>query len=168
MNPQEFMAADSPIAPARVVAVEDGLVWLEPMQTGSCGSCASAALCGSKGMGSLTDRLEARRFAVPGHFDLACGDVVDVVFSRGHLVQAAALAYVLPLVISLLSAIVVDSYFGRDAWTLLAALLGLVLGFVVMKYVAQGLTQRGDLQAQILRRHESVAPVVFHRQHVDV
>lgn len=162
MNNETAMAADSPIAPARVVAVEEGQVWLEPMQTGSCGSCASAALCGSKGIGSLTDRLEARRFAVPGQFDLVCGDVVDVAFSRGNLLQAAALAYLLPLVISLLCAIVVDSRFGRDAWTLLAALLGLVLGFLVMRYFAQGLAQRGDLQAQILRRHEPVAPVLFH------
>ena len=51
---------------ARVVHVEDGIAWLEPEQTTSCGSCASAAACGAgaTGIGTVARRLEQRRFAL--------------------------------------------------------------------------------------------------------
>ncbi len=63
---------------ARVVQVKDGVVWLEPEQTTTCGACAAAGQCGSKGIGSLANRIEARRFVLTEQKDLSVGERIVV------------------------------------------------------------------------------------------
>lgn len=135
-----------------MVAVEDDTAWLEPEQTGSCGGCASAATCGAKGIGTLANRLEARRFAVINEAGLCVGERVVVAFGQRTLVGAAALAYVLPLVAALLAAVVAQEIAGQDSLTLLATVFGLIVGFGLMKLVAARLTVRGVLTPRIVRR----------------
>jgi sigma-E factor negative regulatory protein RseC len=138
---------------ARVVAVDDRQIWLEPMQAGSCGGCASAAACGSKGIGTIANRLAARRFPVRSQLRLQFGEQVVVAFDDKNLVKAAAVAYVIPLLFALAAAIVVQAQAGRDGLTLLAAVAGLAAGLTVMKLVATRLEARGNFQARIVRRH---------------
>ena len=138
---------------ARVVAVEAGRVWLEPMQTGSCGSCASAALCGSKGIGSLANRLEARRFAIRNTSGLALGETVEVAFGGQNLVKAASVAYALPLLSALIGAAIMQAQVGRDGVTMLGALVGMGLGFALTKFLARRMENSGALSARIVRRH---------------
>lgn len=145
---------DEAAALARVVAVDADKVWLEPIQTGSCGGCASAAMCGSKGIGTLANRLEARRFPVSGRFGLRVGEQVEVVFGEKNLVKAAAIAYAIPLLFALLTAAIVQAQLGRDGATMLGAIFGLATGFAVMKAISARLEARGTLQARIVRRHE--------------
>ena len=146
-------AANEANAMARVVAVEAGRVWLEPMQTGSCGSCASAALCGSKGIGSLANRLEARRFAIRDTSGLALGDTVEVAFGAQNLVKAASVAYALPLLSALICAAIMQAQVGRDGVTMLGALSGMALGFALTKLMARRMERSGALSARIVRRH---------------
>ena len=143
-------------AAARVVAIEGDKVWLEPLQTGSCGSCASAAVCGSKGIGTLASRLEARRFAVDEIHGLAVGDTVELALSGRKLIQAAALAYVLPLLAALIGAGMLQARFGSDAITLLGALAGMATGFAAMRLVARRLEACGSLHARIVRHHHPI------------
>jgi sigma-E factor negative regulatory protein RseC len=85
---------------ARVVGVDpDGGAWLEPEQTTSCGHCASADSCGSKGIGSMASRLEARRFHIDAAPRLRVGDRVVVGVSDGALLKGALTAYAIPLVV---------------------------------------------------------------------
>lgn len=128
------------------------MAWLEPEQTGSCGGCASAAACGAKGIGTLANRLEARRFALRNAAGLRVGERVVVAFGQQALVGAAALAYVLPLVAALLAAVVTQELAGKDSLTLLATVGGLVVGFGLMKLIAARLTVRGALTPRIVRR----------------
>lgn len=154
-NPPDHSAAqgDETNALARVVAVEADRAWLEPMQTGSCSSCASAAVCGSKGIGSMASRLEARRFMVSGAHGLVVGETVEIAFGAQNLVKAAAVAYVLPLLSALLSAAIVQDRLGRDGATLLAALFGMAAGFLFTKLIAGRMEAKGALNARIIRRH---------------
>lgn len=139
---------------ARVVSLDARQAWLEPMQTGSCGSCASAALCGSKGIGSLTNRLEARRFAVEGIAGLRVGDTVEVAFGGRNLIKAAAIAYAIPLLSALVLAALVQARVGSDGWTMLGALSGLAGGFGLMQLMARRLEASGALNAHIVRRNQ--------------
>ncbi len=154
-QPEQPGSNDS-CAPARVVAIETGRIWLEPLQTGSCGGCAAAASCATKGIGSLANRLEARRFAIAGNFPLAIGDQVEVAFGNRHLIGAAAVAYVIPLFVALLGAAMAQALDGRDASSLLGALLGLLVGFAVSKLLAKRLETTGALQARIVRQHRHI------------
>lgn len=136
---------------ARVVAVEADHVWLEPVQSGGCGACSAAQACGSKGIGTLANRLEDRRFFVQAR-GLVVGEHVAITFGEQGLVGAATLAYAIPLLTSLSLAIAAESYAGRDALTMLGAIIGLVFGFGIMKFGASRLLARGRLQPRILRR----------------
>jgi len=77
---------------AHVVAVEDGVAWLEPEQTSSCGSCASSSACGAKGLGTTASRLEARRFKLDNHAGLVVGERVVVGIRENALVKASLTA----------------------------------------------------------------------------
>jgi sigma-E factor negative regulatory protein RseC len=149
-----YVAPDETGALARVVAIDVDQVWLEPLQTGSCGGCASAALCGTKGIGTLANRLEARRFAVRGKFALSVGDSVEVAFGNRNLVKAAAVAYAIPLLSALVCAGLIQYQAGQDGLTVLGALLGMLCGFIAMKFVASRLEADGTLQARIVRPHQ--------------
>lgn len=138
---------------ARVVAIEGGIARLEPEQQGGCGGCASASICNDKGIGTLASRLEARRFALPNHLSLAVGDRVVLGVEAQSLVLASAVAYLIPLAVSLACAILSQWHFGSDGLTLLAALAGLLPGFLIMKRVAASHTD-ADHGYRIVRRAE--------------
>lgn len=149
----------------RVVAVEADRAWLEPEQGTSCGGCASAAACGAKGIGTLASRLEARRFAIAraaasgAGFDLAelrVGDRLVVAIDDRSLLQAAGLAYGLPLAAALAAAIVAQETAGTDGMALLAAIAGLAAGLGVMKRAAARMAARGALQPRVVRRADAV------------
>lgn len=152
MEQHSNSSTDAP-ALARVVALDAGHAWLEPLQTGSCGSCASAALCGTKGIGSLSNRLEARRFAVSDIAGLRVGDTVEVAFAERNLIKGAAIAYAIPLLSALVLAALVQARVGSDGWTMLGALGGMAGGFALMKVMAGRLEARGALNARIVRRN---------------
>lgn len=137
---------------ARVVAVDAGRVWLEPEQHGGCGGCASASVCGAKGLGTLANRLEARRFVLENESGLQVGDRVVLGVREDALIKAAATAYVVPLAISLVSAGVAQWLAGSDAMTLLAAVGGLVVGAVVLRLGGNRLAARGTIVPHLIRR----------------
>lgn len=136
---------------ARVIEVGGGLVRFEPEQQGGCGVCASAAVCNDKGIGTLSSRLATRRFELPNYLALTVGDRVVLGVPAQSLLMASALAYLLPLFSSLACAVLAQWRYGQDGATLLAALVGLLPGFLVIKYLDG---RRGDpvTEFRILRR----------------
>jgi sigma-E factor negative regulatory protein RseC len=137
---------------ARVVAVEGNLVWLEPEQTGSCGSCASSGLCGAKGIGTIASRLELRRFALANDRGLRVGERVVVGVSEQALLKASGTAYALPLVAMLGLGAVAQWAAGSDGITMVGMVVGLALGLVAARFGARWLTARGQLAPRLLRR----------------
>jgi sigma-E factor negative regulatory protein RseC len=146
---------------ARVVRIEGDQVWLEPEQTTSCGHCASSASCGTReaaGMGTVTSRLQARRFLLDSTGGLGDGqkfregDRLVVGVSERALLKAALTAYGLPLLFALVSASVVQGLYGEDATTLLGMLGGLGLGLLAARLNARRLAARGELAPRFVRR----------------
>ena len=142
---------------ARVVRVEDGMVWLEPEQTTSCGSCASAAACGggASGIGTVARRLEQRRFALGGDADAALlrvGERIVVGVDARALIKAALTAYGLPLALSLAAGGLAHGASGGDLVVMASMLSGLGLGVLAARVVARHLRARGELAPHFLRR----------------
>lgn len=137
---------------ARVVAIEGNLMRLEPEQSSTCGGCSSADMCGAKGIGTLASRLETRRFALPNDLSLAVGDRVVLGVQRRSLVAASALAYVLPLALSLVCAALAQWQAGSDGITFAAAMTGLIGGFAVMKWLSSWVTPSDQTEFQVLRK----------------
>lgn len=142
---------------ARVVRVAGEQVWLEPEQTTSCGHCASSASCGTReaaGMGTVTSRLQARRFLLdnPGGQGFTEGDRLVVGVSERALLKAALTAYGLPLLFALVTASIVQGLYGEDATTMLGMLGGLALGLLAARLNARRLAARGELAPRFVRR----------------
>ncbi|MCH2221271.1 MAG: SoxR reducing system RseC family protein [Dechloromonas sp.] len=141
---------------ARVVRIEGDQVWLEPEQTTSCGHCASSASCGTReaaGMGTVTSRLQARRFRLdtPEGQGFREGDRLVVGVSERALLKAALTAYGLPLLVALVTASIVQGVYGEDATTLVGMLGGLGLGLLAARLNARRLSARGELAPRFVR-----------------
>lgn len=137
---------------AQVVAVEGNLAWLIPESGSSCGGCSSAAACGSKGIGTIASRLEARRFQLVNDAGLRVGERVVVGISENAVLRASVTAYVIPLATLLGAGALAQSVAGSDAITMAAMLAGLVLGLWLARVRAGRLLARGDLAPRFLRR----------------
>lgn len=137
---------------AHVVAVEGNMVWLEPEQTGSCGGCAASGSCGAKGIGTVANRLEARRFQMENPANLAVGERVVVGIRENALIKASLTAYAIPLATLLLSGALAQWKFGSDLATMAAMVGGLILGLGFSRLGAGRLMMRGDLAPQFIRR----------------
>lgn len=135
---------------ARVVAIEGRYARFEPEQSGGCGACASAAVCNEKGIGTLANRLETRRFEMPNELALRVGDRVVLGLPAQSLLTASAAAYLIPLACSLSCAALAQWRFGGDGASLLGALGGLLAGFLILKLT--GSRQAGEkVSYRILR-----------------
>lgn len=138
---------------ARVVSIEGAVAWLEPEQTTSCGSCASSATCGAKGIGTVASRMEARRFPLDNEYTaLTVGERVVVGVDDRSLVKASLLAYAIPLVAALSGGGIAQALYGSDLISLLSMVSGLLLGLLLARLGASHLTARGELSPRFLRR----------------
>lgn len=150
---KDFSVPDMVEGIAHVVAVEGTMVWLEPEQTTSCGSCASSSVCGAKGgIGTTANRLEARRFALENHPGLAVGERVVVGIRENALLKASLTAYAIPLATMLGAGAIAQWLAGSDGITMFAMLAGLALGLGLSRLTAGHLSSRGDLAPRFIRR----------------
>jgi sigma-E factor negative regulatory protein RseC len=143
---------------ARVVAIDGGRAWLEPEQTSSCGSCASAAHCGSSGnssapgLGTVASRIQARRFPLDNSPRLHIGERVVIGVGDRALLRASLVAYALPLLFSLTAGCLAQSAWASDAMTMASMAAGLGFGLAAARLGALWLGARGDLAPRFLRR----------------
>lgn len=145
---------------ARVIRVVGDEVWLEPEQTTSCGHCASSASCGAstreaEGVGTVTSRLQARRFVLDnpeGSQSFHEGDRLVVGVGQGALLSASLTAYGLPLLSALVTASIVQGMYGEDLLTILGMAGGMAFGLLLARFIARRLSARGDLAPRFLRR----------------
>lgn len=128
--------------PALVVRVQDDVAWVRVEAPASCGAC------GGKGCGStLYARMLHPRepeYAVGNPISAQPGERVVIGIEDGAVLRAVVSAYLIPLVLLTLGAIV-GSSFGEGG-AVLGGLLGLVLGLLRMK-----------------RQRTSGAPVILRR-----
>lgn len=140
---------------ARIVSVENGLAVLEPIQSGGCGGCSIASVCNEKGIGTLASRLEARRFTVPDALDLQPGDQVVLGIRPRSLVAASAAAYFFPLCFALVGGAWAQFHFGKDIYSLMGMVAGLVPGFLLTYLFSRKMATSGGTELQLIRQAES-------------
>ena len=137
---------------AQVVKIEGKTAWLVPEQGSSCGSCASATACGSKGIGTTASRLDNRRFRIDNDANLAVGERVVFGIRDNVLLKASITAYAIPLATLVLAGSLAQWMFGSDTITMAALFVGLVIGLGISRMEAGRLQTRGDLAPLFLRR----------------
>ena len=151
-NAIDFMAPDMIEGIANVVVLDGSVAWLEPEQTGTCGSCASSGACVAKGIGTVANRLEVRRFPLTNHPGLRVGDRVVVGVREDALVKASMTIYALPLATMFAAGFLAQWGFGSDGVTMAATFAGLGLGFAIARLRARRLSALGQMAPQFIRR----------------
>ncbi len=149
---EDFSAPAMVEGTAHVVAVEGNMAWLVPETGSSCGGCASASACGSKGIGTTASRLEARRFQLVNDVGLRVGERVVVGIRENTLLRASLTAYAIPLATLLSAGALAQWWFGSDLATMLAMFAGLALGLWLARLGAGRLLVRGELAPRFIRR----------------
>ena len=151
-NMTDFSAPTMTEGVAQVVELDGNMAWLVPESGSSCGGCSSATACGSKGIGTVSSRLEARRFQLVNDFGLRVGERVVVGIRENALLRASITAYVIPLATLLISGALAQWAAGNDFVTMAAMLAGLVFGLWLARVRAGQLMAKGELSPRFIRR----------------
>lgn len=115
----------------RVVAVEDGAVWVESIRQTACASCAARKGCGQSALAKLGQQHKNHVRALNA-FHLKVGDNVVIGVPEDVVMKGTVVAYMMPLVMMLVAAITADSFSLGDLWVSLAGVAGLALGFLLV------------------------------------
>lgn len=123
----------------RVVAIESNGLWVETIQRSTCGSCAAQKGCGQSLLARLAGHssylwvlLEGRD---PAHYRL--GDEIQLGIPEDVVVKGSLFVYLLPLLFMVLGSGLADYWFASDGLSVLGALIGLLLGGLLVRWRAR-------------------------------
>jgi sigma-E factor negative regulatory protein RseC len=117
---------------AIVTRVEGEFAFIEVKGGASaCGSCGERSRCGKPQPGP-------RRYAVRNVVGAAPGDAVVVSVPEGAVLRAAAISYLMPLLLVLLGAAIGSNLIGDGLPAVGGAATGLVLGIVALRVLSSG------------------------------
>ena len=134
----------------RVVAVEEGAVWVETIRQSACQSCSAKSGCGHSALSKLGRQSVHLRAGTTQSYTV--GDEVVIGVPEQVVVTSSLLAYIMPLVLALVFAIPVDAFTHSDGLTALAGMAGLFLGFAGLRLHFKHNQHDERYQPQVLRR----------------
>ncbi len=136
---------------ARVIAIEADGVRVETVRQSACSSCRSQAGCGQKLLAELG---QGQRFEIsvsnPRQLIIQPGDTVELGVEEVSFLQASFMVYLLPIVGLVLLALLADSLGAAEPLVIIAALVGLGLGFVAVRWWGGRDPQQCRYQPQIV------------------
>jgi sigma-E factor negative regulatory protein RseC len=145
----------------KVVAIEGDAVWVETLRQTSCGSCAARSGCGhgmlnaalpGASQGLLKARLPAEHAP-----SLKLHDQVRIELPESGFLRAASLLYAVPLLTTVLTALLADqmlipagiSQAAADLRVSIAAISGLALGLWALRIVSRRSEQDPRMQPRV-------------------
>lgn len=135
----------------RVVALEDGAVWVETRRSSTCSACSANAGCGQ----GLLDRLGVgqRRARVRALTDLrlAVGDGVTIGIREEQLLRSSLQVYLLPLLGLFAAALLAERWALGEPVVILAALGGFFAVWWLVRRHNRGRSDDPVLQPVVLR-----------------
>ena len=137
----------------RVVALDDGAVWVETVRKAGCGRCDEPGGCGN---GALARHARGRvgrvRTLNPQALPVDVGDYVLVGVPEDAVLRGAMLLYMLPLLTLLLGAAAGDRLMPGNAGAIGGALAGTAVAFLLIRVLAQRAACDPAAQPVIVRR----------------
>lgn len=138
---------------AVVMEAGDGYAWLDIQRRSACGACHAGDGCGTAVLAKVWSGRRIRVRAI-AELPLRQGDQVVVGLADGVLLRGALLAYLPPLALLLAGALLGDAAFtgtGEEP-VVLAGVVGLGLGFLVVRVLSRRLRDDPRFQPVVLRR----------------
>ena len=118
----------------RVVALEEGAVWVETLRKTTCSSCSANAGCGQGLMDKLGVGRQRGFVRVLSDLQLSLDDVVVIGIREDLVLRMAVLVYLLPLLGLLAGALLASSLELSEGLVILSALTSLFLSWLVVRW----------------------------------
>ena len=138
-----------------VTAVEEDAVWVETIQTSTCGTCVAKKGCGQRllaGIGAGSMRIRALKD--PADRTLyRVNQSVEIAIPERVVVNGSLFVYLLPLVFLVAFSGFAHHYWLSETASILSGLLGLSLGGLFVRYHAQ--LSKNDAQLQPILLYSS-------------
>jgi sigma-E factor negative regulatory protein RseC len=136
---------------ARIVAVDDDGVWVETVRQSTCGTCSAQKACGHGLLNQISNGRRNLVKVLPGTVNRErchIGDDVVISIPESVVLKGSMIVYMLPIISMLAGAAFMSTLFGSspDAGAALGSILGLALGFAVVRW--HGLRHKDDAQYQ--------------------
>ncbi|WP_421865654.1 SoxR reducing system RseC family protein [Motiliproteus sp.] len=136
---------------AEVVEITDQGVTVETVRRSACDSCRSQSGCGQKLLAELG---QAQRFQIiavnPKQLPLSPGDRVELGIEERSFLQASLITYLSPLLGLVLCALLGQGLGLAEPMQILLGVVGLVFGFVGVRWWGRGERQGCQLQPKIV------------------
>ncbi|MCB1700709.1 MAG: SoxR reducing system RseC family protein [Pseudomonadales bacterium] len=147
------------IETGRVVALEDGALWVETIRQSTCGSCAANKGCGHGLLNRIADGRTGYVRVLSGAVaaeQCAVDDQVRIGIPEQVILRGSMLIYMLPLVCMLAAASALQVLWpatgpGAPEWAAIGgAVIGLAIGFSLVYWHAWRHSNDRDLQPTLL------------------
>ena len=145
------------IETGRVVAVEadEEALWVETIRQSTCGSCAANKGCGHGLLNRISDGRTGYVRVLSGAVaarQCEVDDQVRISIPEQVILRGSMLVYMLPLVVMMAGAVVADVLWSAagQGGTVVGAILGLALGFALVRWHAWRHRQDRALQPTVL------------------
>lgn len=124
---------------AKIVAVEKEAVWVETIQTSTCGSCVARKGCGQallSGLGTKPNyvRVLLDQNNLSSHY--AVNQFVTIGLPESIVVKTSLFLYLLPLMLMIVFAMVGQYYFVNELFVILMAGFGLFFGGFLIRLLS--------------------------------
>lgn len=118
--------------------IDEQFALVQSSQGGGCGQCSGKG-CGASKLSQLFCN-KPRQFRVENQIRARVGDEVMISVAEGAVLRSIGLVYLMPLVLLFVCAALAGSLAvqaeQRDGYAALGALFGLVVGFVMARWIA--------------------------------
>lgn len=122
----------------RVVAVEDGWIWVETIQTSSCTACSAKSGCGQSLLNSIfAGKRHYVKVSTKGfHAPVQLHDEVELAIPEDVMLKGSFWVYLLPLLL-LISGALLGEHFqlteNMDVSAAIGALIGFLAGLMALR-----------------------------------
>ena len=140
---------------AHVHAIDQTTVWLDTIRLSTCNSCTMKSGCGQRLMNQATDCRRSRiELPLPQDMALNVGDEVVLGIPQKAFIKASLLTFAMPLMIMLAFASLAQWGALSEPAAVVAALLGLGLGLLLLRWYSQSdaVLSSNQWQPMILRQ----------------
>ena len=133
---------------ARVVAIEEGVAWVEATRGSAC------SVSSGRGTSALAKLFESRvnQLRVADPIGVRLGDRVVIGIADSSLTRASLLAYLLPLMLLMGSTLLAGSVGVGEGGSALAGILGLLVGLWLAERITDGARGRERYQPVLLHK----------------
>ena len=132
-------------------------MWVEADRRKGCERCDAGEGCGGGVLGKLVVRRASKVRALNQLPGLVPGDEVVLGLDERLLVRGSMMAYLMPLICMLAAAFFAEIVLQPTDLAVAAfGAFGLGLGLLLLRFYAQRMAQRGEMQPKVMRRAQSI------------